>query len=502
MSLSRPWKPIEPFDAAPVAANGRIAALDALREEWSRQLARTSEEDRKRRRQRTLRKLAVETGILERLYEIEWGLTLTLVAEGFTRDVLERAGGRLDDLTIATLNAQREALEMVVDFVNHDRKLSASFIKELHQAVSRTQRTYTATDALGQVVERELVHGQWKKWANHVERQDGSLLEYCPPEHVDAEIDNLTQWYEKLEQTNVHPIIKAAWLHHRFVQIHPFADGNGRVARTLTLLVMQRHHYAPLVIDRFHRADYLKALDSANDGELRPLVGLFTNLESASLASELESAIEVEGGTSTKVAHTLAAKLAARVDKDRNQRKQALEIRARAVAAMASHWLGAKRSELIALFAEQGIHDIKISDFKATSTNPDFPHGEADLPRHLWFRRQVINSARRAGYFADFDGFVGLSSLRIQIGATKLNFLVSLHGAGVDSGVLAVTTFASIRLGSRDGILDELDLPTSSNAFHAVHTEGMEALNHRYPELADLLDEALSVALVELMKYV
>jgi hypothetical protein len=70
-------------------------------------------------------------------------------------------------------------------------------------------------------------------------------------------------------------------------------------------------------------------------------------------------------------------------------------------------------------------------------------------------------------------------------------------------GVLALTTFATIRLGSReDGSSDDIDVVTSSDAFRAVHSEHMEALNQRKAELDDLLDEALSIALVELMKYV
>jgi Fic family protein len=44
-----------------------------------------------------------------------------------------------------------------------------------------------------------------------------------------------------------HPVARAAWLHHRFISIHPFEDGNGRVARALTLLVLLKANYAPLV---------------------------------------------------------------------------------------------------------------------------------------------------------------------------------------------------------------------------------------------------------------
>ncbi len=498
---NHPWKPITPLNPSAVVTNGRIAALEALRVAWQRELDAVPADEALRRRQRTLRRLAVETGIIERLYDLDWGLTLTLVAEGFARDVVERAGGsgRVDEWTLATLNAQRDSLEMVIDFVRQERTLTASFIKELHHAITRTQTHYDATDSLGMVVKRELPHGAWKQWPNHVERQDGSRLEYCPPEHVASEIDNLAQWYEELEKTDVHPLIKAAWLHHRFVQIHPFADGNGRVARALTVLVMQRHRYAPLVVDRNRRTDYLRALDGANDGDLGPLVTLFTNLESSALAGELEETATVAADSSRQVARTLAAQLANRRAKAKTARGIALQVRVTAVFGMMSKWMETKRDELRAEFVTQGIIDAAIDLYSARSDEPATSPGA--LPRHLFFRRQVIDSARDAGHYAYFGGFVGLLNLRVKLEGMRLGFVVSLHGAGADSGVMAITTVASIRAaGGEPGDESTIDVPTTSDAFYFAHEETIEALNGRSGELADLLDGGLTVALAELTR--
>jgi fido (protein-threonine AMPylation protein) len=99
------------------------------------------------------------------------------------------------------------------------------------------------------------------------------------------------------EQTwDAHPVVRSAWLHHRFVCVHPFQDGNGRVARALTLLVLLRNHYAPLVVDRNQRADYLDALDEANEGDLRPLVRLFGAVQALVVKelSWLTDALEAE----------------------------------------------------------------------------------------------------------------------------------------------------------------------------------------------------------------
>lgn len=497
------WRPITRLDPKTVETNGRLAALDALRTAWQRELAAVPEDEAVRRRQRSLRRLAIETGIIEKLYDLDWGLTLTLVADGFAREVIERSGttGRVDEWTLATLHAQRDSLEMVIDFVRSDRKLSPSFIKELHQSITRTQSHYDAVDALGTVVTRELPKGAWKQWPNHVVRQDGSTLEYCPPEHVTSEVDNLTAWYEELETTTIHPIIKAAWLHHRFVQIHPFADGNGRVARALTLLVMQRHHYAPLVVDRHHRAAYLVALDRANEGLLTPLVHLFTNLESAALAGELERTAEPTAETSRQVAHTLAAQLASRRATAKNKQQAALNARATAIVGMARQWLETKQRELRAEFDAQGIADAKIDVLGAQSDRPELmPDGQ---PRHMFFRRQVIDSAHEAGHYAYFGGFVALLNLRLRLEGLRMSYVVSLHGAGVDSGVMAVTTLCQIRVGNPDMESEDiLDVPTTSDAFYFSHAETIAALNDRAAELAELLDAGLTVALAELMRRV
>jgi Fic family protein len=506
VASNRPWQPITPLDSSTVLSEGRIAALEALRAAWKRELEAVPEAERVRRRQRTLRRLAVETGIIEGLYDLDWGLTLTLVAEGFARDVVERAGGsgRVGEETLATLNAQRESLEMVIDFVRNDRTLTASFIKELHHAITRTQSHYDATDSLGHVVRRELIHGAWKQWPNHVQRQDGSLLEYCPPEHVASEVDNLATWYEALEATDAHPLVKAAWLHHRFVQIHPFADGNGRVARALTVLVLQRHRFAPLVVDRHHRGDYLKALDRANDGDLSVLVSLFINLESSALAGELEETATVAADSSRHVAKTLAAQLADRRARAKTARAIALQVRVTAVFAIMRQWMESKRDELRAVFTGQGIVDARVDFFEARSDQPSSASGPSSgLMRHMYFRRQIIDAAHAAGHYAYFGGFVGLLTLRVKVEGLALSFVASLHGAGADTGVMAITTIASARpVEPGPGDEGAIDVPTTSDAFYFAYEETIESLNEREAELTDLLDAGLTVALADLTRRV
>jgi Fic family protein len=69
---------------------------------------------------------------------------------------------------------------------------------------------------------------------------------------------------------NVPPDVEAAWLHHRFVQIHPFQVGNGRMSMALASLIYIKADYIPPVVTFATKNEYLDALDTADKGDLKP----------------------------------------------------------------------------------------------------------------------------------------------------------------------------------------------------------------------------------------
>jgi Fic family protein len=84
------------------------------------------------------------------------------------------------------------------------------------------------------------------------------------------------------------PVIEmAAYLHHRFVAIHPFVDGNGRVARLLSNLYLMREGYPPIVLDRKNRQHYYRALRDADNGNLVPFTRFIARAENDSLSRYL-----------------------------------------------------------------------------------------------------------------------------------------------------------------------------------------------------------------------
>lgn len=72
----------------------------------------------------------------------------------------------------------------------------------------------------------------------------------------------------------LHPVIKAALFHHRFVWIHPFFDGNGRTVRLIYNLLLMKEGFPPAIILKVDRKRYYTALNDANKGNFEKLFGL------------------------------------------------------------------------------------------------------------------------------------------------------------------------------------------------------------------------------------
>lgn len=225
------------------------------------------------------REWAIETGIIENLYEIDRGVTQTLIERGFQSEILSHGTtNKPKEYVIQLLQDQKEALEGVFAFVKSNRSLTTSYVKELHAALLRNQHTAEVLDVHGKIVEVPLVRGAWKTLPNHPKR-NGITYYYCPPEQVDSEMDRLIEMHQAHVSKGVSTEVQAAWLHHRFTQIHPFQDGNGRVVRAIASLVLVKDGLFPLVVKRDDRGKYLDALEAGDRGDLKPLVELITKLQ-------------------------------------------------------------------------------------------------------------------------------------------------------------------------------------------------------------------------------
>ena len=96
----------------------------------------------------------------------------------------------------------------------------------------------------------------------------GSKFAVAPVAEISKRMKQLVQWYNNNEN-KLHPVVLAAEFHKRFVFIHPFVDGNGRVARLLMNLSLMRNDYNIAIIPAVTRAEYIEVLEKAhNDDEV------------------------------------------------------------------------------------------------------------------------------------------------------------------------------------------------------------------------------------------
>ena len=481
------WHPIEPLDLeVEEKFRGDLAALNTLHGSWKEFAASLAEADRSALRRRSLNKHAIETGIIERLYQIDWGVTETLVAEGLTREAMAKAGG--DPEVLPMLRAQLEGLEMVTEYVRDHRLLTTSFVKELHALITRTQQFYDATDALGRSMRTKLEHGKYKTLPNNVRLADGSLYVFAPPEQVNGELERLIDWYRGMD--HVHPVVSASWLHHRFVQIHPFQDGNGRVARALTLFSLEKNQYPPIVVDRENRDAYLKALDQADHGDLTRLGSLFAKLAMRSIRRELEEPIPgPRPQTAMEFARVFAQTLDSKEHEEAKQKERAVHIRANQLHARIKDWMEQIGAGLDEVFASEG-RKLQVRHDQAT---PD------DETRAKWWRFQIIETAKQAEHFADLSSSTWWTMLDVTLNGLRLRFVTSIHHVGSRrTGVMAITSFGDMRIldGEPAGYEDSF-VATSWDAFTFSHNEHVE---DRATELHEWLDQSLTVALEALKR--
>ena len=277
-AISHKWKPIQDLQDPASLTDGE---LTALLEVWKDQRPAIPEDTGVAEfSKRLAREWAIETGIIERAYTLDRGTTETLIKEGIKASLIPRESTNRDpDELAAILQDHLDALDGLFALVKGERDLSTSYIKEVHGVLLRHVKTHRVRDAAGNFFDTELVKGTYKTQPNSPTRPDGSMHEFCSPEHTASEMDRLIELYREHQLKDIPVEVEAAWLHHAFTQIHPFSDGNGRVARILASLVFIKRGGFPLLIRREDNVSYIDALERADEDDLKPLVRVFVEAQ-------------------------------------------------------------------------------------------------------------------------------------------------------------------------------------------------------------------------------
>lgn len=430
------WKQIDPLTDEDRKID--LASIKPLYNTWATtksQLEKSSLSNLGEFNRRLVRRLSVETGILERVYDLDRGTTEALVANGFVEDLVARSSTNLEPAhLIDILRDQESAIQLVIDCVAHSRDLTKSVINELHMLLMAHQHTTSARDQFGNRVNIPLLKGKYKEQPNNPERPDGKVHQYCPPMHVESEMDNLLGWLSGYSKDD--PIIVATWFHHRFTQIHPYQDGNGRLARVLTTLILLKANLLPLVIDRDMRSEYIGALEMADNGSIEALALLFARLERSAILQALSVDVDAEMSHQRMLTNAVLSNL-----KDKfGKRKLAKNNELKSVNGIALALRRAARRTLEHSFTElsKAIEQIADADVNIADGGPDRENSH-------WFRHEVVQTATEAGTFANFTEAHYFVKAAIRAERERLMFVVSLHHVGRElTGVMEATAFARL----------------------------------------------------------
>jgi Fic family protein len=94
----------------------------------------------------------------------------------------------------------------------------------------------------------------------------GSRYPVCKAELIGEEMEKLFRWAAS-ERNRYHPVEFAAQLHKRFVYIHPFIDGNGRISRLLMNTVLIQDGYMLAVVPPVLRQEYISLLEQSHKND-------------------------------------------------------------------------------------------------------------------------------------------------------------------------------------------------------------------------------------------
>jgi hypothetical protein len=247
----------------------------------------------------------------------------------------------------------------------------------------------------------------------------------------------LIEYLEIYEADRVPLPIVAAWLHDRFTLIHPFQDGNGRVARALVNFIFLRDELFPVVIDRDEKSAYLDALEAADTGDVSQLSQMLANKEIQTIkrALSLTSPVETQPGVG------IVQSLARAVVRRRETQQEAERTQFRRVDDVLTTLARVAREQLeveLDLFREElsrgGVQVRTNLDSGGTDTGT--PH---------YYRWQVVESAKQAGQWANFSEDSRWIRALVRDSNSQLRLILSFHHVGRTlTGVAEVTAFADI----------------------------------------------------------
>ncbi|MDN3546874.1 Fic family protein [Mucilaginibacter aquaedulcis] len=216
--------------------------------------------------------------------KLSYGETVAFLMEGITAK-----GKPLKDHL--DIRGHNQAINFLMDLVKDTRPISEADIRALHEMILVEPYEVKAQTAEGALTSKWIKLGEYKILPNHVQTATGETHYYTSPEETPIKMRELMEWYNQVSVSEeVHPVVAAALFHHKFVAIHPFDDGNGRLSRILMNLILMQKGYPPVVVKMDDRKNYYSLLSRADVEDNWPFIEYIAERLESSLQLYLKAA--------------------------------------------------------------------------------------------------------------------------------------------------------------------------------------------------------------------
>lgn len=163
------------------------------------------------------------------------------------------------------MKASNVGLNMIKEQALSEYPLTETFVRQLHKTILREDYTVYRQLPGGQQTSYVVHAGVYKTRPNSVITRTGEHFEYASPEETPSLMTDLIQWYKEEEEKGELALAElCALFHYRYIRIHPFEDGNGRIARLLVNFILARHDYPMIVVKSADKENYLNALSTCD----------------------------------------------------------------------------------------------------------------------------------------------------------------------------------------------------------------------------------------------
>lgn len=163
------------------------------------------------------------------------------------------------------MKASNVGLNMMKEEARSEYPLTETFVRQLHKIILREDYTVYRQLPGGQQTSYVVHAGVYKTRPNSVITRTGERFEYASPEETPSLMTDLIQWYKEEEEKGELTLAElCALFHYRYIRIHPFEDGNGRIARLLVNFILARHDYPMIVVKSVDKENYLNALGACD----------------------------------------------------------------------------------------------------------------------------------------------------------------------------------------------------------------------------------------------